>query len=249
MTLAGKVVAVTGAARGLGRAYCEALGATGARVVAIDRDDPTETAAASGAGALALLADVVDVESLQAVAARVDETCGRIDGLVNNAGMWAGIHGGRFDAIDPDEWDRCMEVNVKGVWNVTRVLAGLLRRSAAASVVNVASTAATYGMPYALHYAASKAAVIGMTRSLARELGRENIRVNAIAPTAVVTDSAKQFFADNYQRAMEVIKRDQALQRNPEPADLVGTVLYLLSDASGFVTGQTIQIDGGNVLK
>ncbi|MFQ5516261.1 MAG: SDR family oxidoreductase, partial [Acidimicrobiia bacterium] len=128
MSHSGKVVAVTGAARGLGRAYCEALGAAGARVVAIDRDDPTETAAASGAGALALLADVVDVESLQAVAARVDDTCGRIDGLVNNAGMWAGIHGGRFDAIDPDEWDRCMEVNVKGVWNVTRVLAGLLRR-------------------------------------------------------------------------------------------------------------------------
>jgi 3-oxoacyl-[acyl-carrier protein] reductase len=99
-----------------------------------------------------------------------------------------------------------------------------------------------------LHYTTSKAAVIGMTRALARELGRSEIRVNAIAPTAVLTEGTAEFFGDKTDSAMEVIKNDQSLKRNPVPADMVGTVMWLASDASGFVTGQTIAIDGGTVM-
>ena len=103
-------------------------------------------------------------------------------------------------------------------------------------------------MPFALHYTTSKAAVIGLTRGLARELGRDRIRVNALAPSAVLTDGTREFFGDKLDRALEAIKTGQTIQRNLTPSDLVGAVAWLVSDASGFVTGQTIAIDGGTVM-
>jgi 3-oxoacyl-[acyl-carrier protein] reductase len=123
-----------------------------------------------------------------------------------------------------------------------------MRAAGGGAIVNVASLAATYGMPYALHYTTSKAAVIGLTRGLARELGRDNIRVNALAPSAVLTEGTQEFFAGKLDRALETIRAGQALQRTLMPADLVGTVAWLISDESRFVTGQTIAVDGGTVL-
>jgi 3-oxoacyl-[acyl-carrier protein] reductase len=116
------------------------------------------------------------------------------------------------------------------------------------SIVNIASLAATYGMPYGLHYTTSKAAVIGLTRGLAREIGRDRIRVNALAPSAVITEGTREFFGSKLDRALETIKNGQTIQRNLMPADLVGSVLWLVSDASGFITGQTIAVDGGTVM-
>ncbi len=116
------------------------------------------------------------------------------------------------------------------------------------SIVNIASLAATYGMPFGLHYTTSKAAVIGLTRGLARELGRDRIRVNALAPSAVITEGTREFFGARMERALETIKSSQTIQRNLMPEDLAGTVLWLISDASGFVTGQTIAVDGGTVM-
>ncbi len=116
------------------------------------------------------------------------------------------------------------------------------------SIVNIASLAATYGMPFGLHYTTSKAAVIGLTRGLARELGRDRIRVNALAPSAVITEGTREFFGARVERALETIKSSQTIQRNLMPEDLAGTVLWLISDASGFVTGQTIAVDGGTVM-
>jgi 3-oxoacyl-[acyl-carrier protein] reductase len=116
------------------------------------------------------------------------------------------------------------------------------------SIVNIASLAAVYGMPFSLHYATSKAAVIGLTRSLARELGRDWIRVNTVAPSAVMTEGTEEFFGDKLDRAKQVIAQGQALQKNLETADLAGTVLYLASDMSRFVTGQTVMVDGGTVM-
>lgn len=104
-----------------------------------------------------------------------------------------------------------------------------------------------YGLPNALHYTTSKAAVIGLTRGLARELGRDWIRVNAIAPSAVLTEGTRQFFGDAHDRAVETIGKMQALRRNLEPSDVAGTVVYLASDASTFVTAQTLMVDGGTV--
>jgi 3-oxoacyl-[acyl-carrier protein] reductase len=141
-----------------------------------------------------------------------------------------------------------MAVNVKGIWNCCKAVVGAMRSAGGGSIVNIASLAATYGMPFALHYTTSKAAVIGMTRGLARELGRDNIRVNAIAPSAVLTEGTQEFFADKLDRALETIRTGQALQRTLMPADLTGTVAWLISDDSRFVTGQTIAVDGGTVM-
>jgi NAD(P)-dependent dehydrogenase (short-subunit alcohol dehydrogenase family) len=123
-----------------------------------------------------------------------------------------------------------------------------MREAGGGSIVNITSLAATYGMPYGLHYTASKAALIGLTRGLARELGRDTIRVNSIAPSAVATEGTREFFGSKYEKALNMIKAGQSIQRNLEPIDLVGTVAWLLSDGSRFVTGQTISVDGGTVL-
>jgi 3-oxoacyl-[acyl-carrier protein] reductase len=141
-----------------------------------------------------------------------------------------------------------MAVNVKGVWNCCKAIVPALRRTGGGSIVNIASLAATYGMPFALHYTTSKAAVIGLTRGLARELGRDNIRVNAVAPSDVVTEGTREFFAEKTEKALEVIKAGQALAQTLSPSDLVGTVHWLVADASRFVTGQTIAVDGGTVM-
>jgi p-cumic alcohol dehydrogenase len=172
---------------------------------------------------------------------------GRIDGLVNNAALYGALKGGRFETIDEAEWDACMAVNVKGIWNCCRAAVPAMRQEGG-SIVNIASLAATYGMPYGLHYTASKAAVIGLTRGLARELGRDRIRVNALAPSAVLTEGTSEFFGDKLDRALQAVKAGQTIQRNLVPGDLTGTVAWLLSDESGFVTGQTIAVDGGTVM-
>jgi 3-oxoacyl-[acyl-carrier protein] reductase len=138
-----------------------------------------------------------------------------------------------------------MTVNVKGVWNCCKAVVPAMRDQKGGSIINIASLAATYGLPYCLHYTTSKGAVIGMTRGLARELGRYWIRVNAIAPSAVVTEGTLQFFGDKWDRAAGVIRDRQSLKRTLETEDLAGTVIYLASDASKFVTGQTLMVDGG----
>ena len=149
---------------------------------------------------------------------------GRVDALINNAALYGALHGGRFDAIDEAEWDAAMAVNVKGIWNCCKAAVPAMRQAGGGSIVNIASLAATYGMPYGLHYTTSKAAVIGLTRGLARELGRDRIRVNALAPSAVITEGTREFFGDKLDRALEVIKAGQTIQRNLMPSDLVGTV-------------------------
>jgi 3-oxoacyl-[acyl-carrier protein] reductase len=141
-----------------------------------------------------------------------------------------------------------MSVNVKGIWNCCKAAVPAMRIAGAGSIINLASLAATYGMPFALHYTTSKAAVIGLTRGLARELGRDRIRVNALAPSAVLTEGTREFFGDRADRALEVIRSGQSIQRNLMPSDLVGAVTWLVSDASCFVTGQTIAVDGGTVM-
>src|SRR5216683_3226360 len=172
----------------------------------------------------------------------------RFDALINNAALYGALHGGRFDAIDEAEWDAAMAVNVKGIWNCCKAAVPAMKQAGGGSIVNIASLAATYGMPYGLHYTTSKAAVIGLTRGLARDLGRDRIRVNALAPSAVITEGTREFFGARMERALETIKSSQTIQRNLMPEDLAGTVLWLISDASGFVTGQTVAADGGRAL-
>jgi NAD(P)-dependent dehydrogenase (short-subunit alcohol dehydrogenase family) len=242
-----KVAIVTGAARGIGREFALALARAGAKVVAADVNDCSETVALAGANAAAVRVDVTDAASTQAMADAAARW-GRIDILVNNAALYATLKGGRFEKIAEADWDDAMRVNVKGIWLCCKAVVPFMRRAGGGSIVNMASLAALYGTPFALHYTVSKAAVIGLTRGLARELGRDNIRVNAIAPSAVLTEGTRQFFGDKHDRAIEVIAAGQSIARNLQPGDVAGTMLWLASEQSAFVTGQTIAVDGGTVM-
>lgn len=251
MTLHGKVIVITGAARGIGQEYARSFAAAGARIVAADISDCSQTSDLiknGGGGALTVKLNVGDAASALSMAQAAQKAYRRIDGLVNNAALYATVKGGRFDSISEADWDEVMSVNVKGIWNCCKAVVPIMRQSGGGSIVNISSLAATYGMPFGLHYTTSKAAVIGLTRGLARELGRDGIRVNAVAPGIVLTDATRQFFGQKYERAVEQIRGDQTIQRSLMPTDLVGTVSWLLSDASAFVTGQTISVDGGTVM-
>lgn len=246
--LRGKTALVTGAARGLGRAYAEALAAAGAAVGVADVRDCSDTVRAieaAGGKAIALRLDVTDAAACHAAVKELSGTYGSLNVLVNNAAMYGGLKGGKFDQIDETQWDRVMSVNVKGVWNCCKAAVPGMRTSGGGSIVNIASLAPIYGLPFALDYSASKGAVVGMTRSLARELGRDWIRVNAIAPSAVMTEGTREFFGASLDKSAQAIASNQTLKRNLVPEDLVGTVIYLASDASKFVTGQTVMVDGG----
>jgi len=251
MTVSGRAIAITGAARGLGQEFARHLAALGADIVIGDLNDCGATGdlvAAAGSKVVAVKLDVTDASSAQAMVEAGLAAFGRLDGLVNNAALYGALKGGRFETIAESEWDACMAVNVKGIWNCCKAAVPAMRQSGGGSIVNIASLAATYGMPYGLHYTASKAAVIGLTRGLARELGRDRIRVNALAPSAVLTEGTSEFFGDKLDRALAAVKAGQTIQRNLVPGDLTGTVAWLLSDESGFVTGQTIAVDGGTVM-
>ena len=130
-----------------------------------------------------------------------------------------------------------MQVNIKGTWLTSRAVVDHMRASGGGSIINIASLAAVFGLPYGLDYVASKAAVIGMTRGMARELGRDHIRVNAVAPSAVMTEGTEEFFGEKFEKAKAVIASNQLIPRNLETEDLTGTIVYLASDASRFVTG------------
>jgi NAD(P)-dependent dehydrogenase (short-subunit alcohol dehydrogenase family) len=251
MNIDGKVIIITGAARGIGQEYARYLGGLGARIVAGDINDCATTldlVKAEKGQVVGTHVDVANAASATAMARVALDAFGRIDALVNNAALFGALKGGRFDQIDEQQWDQAMAVNVKGIWQCCKAVVPAMRQVGGGSIVNIASLAATYGMPYGLHYTTSKAAVIGLTRALARELGRDNIRVNALAPSAVVTEGAREFFAEKTDKALETIRQGQAIARNLAPSDLVGTVHWLVSDASGLVTGQTIAVDGGTVM-
>lgn len=248
--LDGKVIIVTGGARGLGRAYAVRCAELGARVVVGDIRDPRETVEAinnAGGTSLAVDLDVSSTQSCEAMVSAGLDAFGQIDGLVNNAALYGGLKSGRFETLDEDEWQKVMDVNVSGIWRCCKAAVGPMKERGGGSIVNIASLAAVYGMPYSVHYATSKAAVIGMTRSLARELGRNWIRVNCVAPSAVLTEGTTEFFGEKLDKAKQVIAAGQSLQRNLETEDLTGTIVYLLGDGSKFVTGQTIMVDGGTV--
>jgi NAD(P)-dependent dehydrogenase (short-subunit alcohol dehydrogenase family) len=251
MNVDGKVIIITGAARGIGQEYARYFGGLGARIVAADINDCAQTldlVKAEKGTAVAAKLDVASAASARETAERAVDAFGRIDALINNAALYGALKGGRFDAISEGDWDAAMAVNVKGIWNCCKAAVPAIRRAGGGSVVNIASLAATYGMPYGLHYTTSKAAVIGLTRGLARELGRDGIRVNAVAPSAVLTEGTREFFAEKADKALDTIKANQAIARNLVSSDLVGVVHWLVSDASQLVTGQTIAVDGGTVM-
>ncbi len=244
--LSGKRVLITGAARGLGRAFAEAACAAGARVVVADilEKEGEATAAALGNEAQFQRIDIADPPQISSAVAACAGRLGGLDGLVNCAAIATGIGGKTFEEIDIATWDKVMNVNVRGTWLVTRAAAPHLRKSGHGKVVNIASDTALWGAPKLLHYVASKGAVIAMTRSLARELGPDNVAVNAIAPGLTLVEATEYVPADRHQLYVD----GRAMSRRQMPEDVVGAVVFLLSDAADFITGQLLPVNGGFVL-
>jgi NAD(P)-dependent dehydrogenase (short-subunit alcohol dehydrogenase family) len=245
--LARRTIIVTGAATGIGQAFAIGCAAQGANVVVADMNPANDTVRAierAGGRALAVRVDVSDEESVRAMADEALLRFDRIDGLINNAAYFREVKLTAFDEIDPVQWDRIFDVNVKGVWQCCKAVVSAMRRQGAGSIVNVASVVAVAGQPGYLHYVASKGAVLSMTKGLAKELGQHGVRVNVIAPGFVITDATRNRPAEWQQSFLKA----RALQREQKPDDLVGTALYLLSDLAGFVSGQTIVVDGGHIM-
>ncbi|MCK1356262.1 glucose 1-dehydrogenase [Bradyrhizobium sp. CW7] len=248
--LRGKVGIVTGAARGLGAAFALAMGQQGARVVIADTRDVTRTSARLkdyGVEAIALQADVTDARAVKEMVATAESRFGSVDILVNNAALSGDIKGRPLTEIDSDEWDRVMSVNVRGVFECMKAVVPVMRAKGGGSIVNLSSATTIKGMSGILHYVASKGAVTAMTRAAARELGAYNIRVNAIAPGLIMTEGvlAQPIFKGE---ALATNISSRCLAREALPEDVVGAMIFLGSDQSGFITGQTLVVDGGSVM-
>lgn len=248
--LAGRVVVVTGGGNGIGRAMCREIARCGGTVMVADIDAAAASAVASeiaacGGEAIAAAVDVGDAASVDRMADAAARHYGRIDGLVNNAAIYATVAVTRapYDEITEREWDDMMRVNLKGTWLCSRAVAQVMRaQGSGGSIVNVSSGTAFKGTPGLIHYVTSKAGILGFTRSLARELGPYQIRVNCIAPGATASHAAPGANGD------EGWSPDRALSRQEVPGDIVGSVVFLLSDMSAFIAGQTLVIDGGSYL-
>lgn len=245
--LEGRTIVVTGAATGIGQAFAIGCAEQGANVVAADMNQSDETVAAvekAGTKALPVRVDVSQSSSAQEMARAAIDRFGRIDGLVNNAAYFREVKLTPFEEIDEGVWERIFSVNVKGVWLCCKAVMPAMRERKAGSIVNIASVVAVAGQPGYLHYVATKGAVLSITKGLAKEVGAHGVRVNVIAPGFVITDATR----DRPVEWQQSFLKARALSREQKPDDLVGTALYLLSDLAGFVSGQTIVVDGGHIM-
>jgi len=248
MRLPGKVAVITGGAAGIGFAYAKRFLAEGARVVVADVADPAAAVDKLDAAgrALGVRADVSDATSVRAMVEAALARFGRIDVLVNNAAVFATLKPQPFDEIPEAEWDRVMAVNVKGVWNCARAVVPAMRAQGGGRIVNVASAIVAKGTALLMHYVTSKGAVVAMTRALARELGPDRITVNAVAPGLILSDTV-QANPDITAFQETAIMQARSLKRDAFPDDVEGTVVFLASDDSAFMSGQTLIVDGGSV--
>jgi 3-oxoacyl-[acyl-carrier protein] reductase len=246
-SLAGKVAIVTGAGQGIGRVFAKAFGLAGTKIVVAEKNRASGEAtaqevASAGSQVMYCDVDVSDQAAVESMIRRIEEHFGGVDILVNNAAIFSTLEMRPFEEIPLPEWDKVMQVNVTGSLLCTRAVLPIMKRNKKGRIINIASGAVTLGRPNYLHYIASKGAVIAMTRSMARELGPSGITVNSILPGATFTEVERKTVTPAQKEkivAMQCIPRPQA------PEDLVGPLLFLASDASAFVTGQAITVDGG----
>lgn len=243
----GRVVVITGAGQGLGRAFAKHFAQAGAIPVIAELNEDKALAVvteieAAGGQACAIRTDVATVESVQAMAREVMDKYGRIDVLLNNAGIFSTLKMRPFEEIPVDEWERVLNVNISGVFHCCRAVTPMMRAAGWGRIINMGSGAVTMGRPNYLHYTTSKASLIGMTRSMARELGGFGITVNTILPGATYTEIERETVTPE-QKAR--ITASQCIPRPESPDDLVGAAIFLASNAAAFITGQAITVDGG----
>ena len=245
MRLQDKVIIITGAAHHIGQAYAVRCAQEGAKLVICDILDCGTTAEMcmeAGAEVLALHTDVANEEDTLEMARQAVERFGRIDCIVNNAGIYDGLTARSMLEVDLEEWDRVMDVNVKGIFLCSRAVVPYMREQGGGKIINIGSSIWFFGGSGIPHYVASKAAVTGLTRALARELGADNITVNTLAPGG--TNSGAVVTRD--ERAPQVPPPSaNVLGRREVSEDLTGTVVFLASEDSDYITGQMIAVTGG----
>jgi 3-oxoacyl-[acyl-carrier protein] reductase len=246
MLLSGQVAVVTGGAQGIGKAIALALAREGAEIVIADLnlEEANKTAQeieALGRKVIALKVNVASAEEVEALMKKMLDNFGRIDILVNNAGI---TRDGLLVRMKEEDWDLVLDVNLKGTFNCTKAVSRVMLKQKAGKIVNIASIIGQIGNVGQANYAASKAGIIAFTKSVAKELASRRINVNAIAPgfiatemTAVLSDEVKQ----------EMLKRIP-LERLGQPEDIAQAVLFLVSPASAYITGQVLRVDGGMVM-
>jgi len=239
----GKVAIVTGAAQGIGNAIAKGLAAEGARIVVADLNRAEEASAEFDDG-VGITVDVADEAQVERMAQEVVDRCGRIDILVNNAGLYASLAMRPFTEIPVDEWRQVMDVNVLSMFLTTRAVVPRMREQGAGRIVNISSGTPFRGVPFLLHYVTSKGAIVALTRALAKELGRDDVLVNCVAPGFTMSEGVRQH-PEVIDALREVSVSARTLQRDQEPEDVVGAVVFLCGPGASFVTGQTIVIDGG----
>ena len=240
--LNGQVAIVTGGAQGIGRKIAEGLAGEGARVVVADVQAADEVASALGGTAVAV--DVSDQAACERMARAAVDAYGRIDVLVNNAGIWSSLVPTPFEQLSVEEWKREFDVNVLGMYLATRAVAPVMRAAKRGRIINMASGTPFKGVPLFLHYVTSKGAVVAMTRALAKELGADNVLVNSIAPGFTLSDGVM----DNpvqLEQLQDVSAKARVLVRDQYPEDIVGAVLFFAGEQSSFITGQSLVVDGG----
>ena len=248
--LRGRAVIITGGGKGIGKIYAREFAHAGARVLAVDIDgEAAERAAADiaaeGYEAIGLRVDVADEAAVAAMAKSARDNFGTIDVLVNNASLMSVLPRRDWMEIPVDEWDRVMQVNLRGMFLCCRAVAPTMKERGKGKIVNISSSRVWEGTPLRLHYTASKAGVVGLTRALARELGEHGINVNAITPGATLSETQVASSSGNY---LATRVEGRAFQRAQMPEDLVGAVMFLSTQASDFMTGQTINVDGGKAM-
>lgn len=247
-----KVAIITGASRGIGKAFALRFAEEGARLLltttSLERAEGTVKEIKDKGGKVAVIKADISVESdTEKIAEAVMKEYGGVDILVNNAAIWYGINAKPWDTWTTEEWDRILTVNVRGTFLVCKAIAPLMVKAGKGKIINIASnvarvTAASFFMPYSC----SKGAVYTMTHALAHALGASGINVNAIAPGYTASEASLN--QDGSDQTFELATSEQSIQRREQTSDLVGAAVFLASADSDFISGQVLYIDGGTVM-